>query len=356
MFLELLQEPLKVLIFFISITLFSLIFNHLQLYKYLIVKLLILSRHQGKKLFVFVFLLSAITSYFLSNDVVILMLTPLLLNLLHFSDINPLPYLFTMFFTANIASIGLISSNTTNLIIYSEPYSFFAYFSESFFPTLFCLVLLFILLNFLFSKEINKIFHENKVKSSGIIKEKRKLSIALGIFVFTLLFYFIGITEIWIISSLSVLLTLLFTQLKLRDILTSFPYKTLLVVSFLFLFVAFLLSILPLSNSLSFDSLSFFEFFSLTVLFSLFNSFFLNIPSTYFLTQVIQEPTGLIQKSLIISSNFGANLFISGSLAGLMWFHMIKEKKVKIKLKEFVSYGLFTTLPLIFLACLFYYL
>ena len=72
------------------------------------------------KLFVLVFSLGAICTAFLSLDVTVIVLTPIVFALTKQFDLPALPFLFVCTFVANIPSLIFPMSNLTNLLLYSE--------------------------------------------------------------------------------------------------------------------------------------------------------------------------------------------------------------------------------------------
>lgn len=56
--------------------------------------------------------------------------------------------------------------------------------------------------------------------------------------------------------------------------------------------------------------------------------------------------------SLIMGSNFGANVTLIGALAGLLWVNILKSKGVSMSYLEFLKYGMIITPPVVFSSCL----
>ena len=95
----------------------------------------------------------------------------------------------------------------------------------------------------------------------------------------------------------------------------------------------------------------YFEFLGLTAITSVLAGLFNNIPVTTLLTSLsisIQSGSDLIASyALIIGSNVAANVTVLGSLAGIMWYHLIREKEYKVGLLEFSRYGLLVSIPFV---------
>lgn len=350
-------EPWKILIFFLSIALFSFVLNQLNFLKYIAVITIRFAKHDGKRLFKYVFILSAITSYFLSNDVVILTLTPLILHFTQLSKINPVPYLLSMFFVANTSSIGLISSNTTNFIV-STSINSFEYFLIAAIPITITLFFQYYLLRLVFHNDIDVVFDEELLDAKKIIKEKTKTKLVVIIEILTLLSFifssYIGV-EIWLLALIGSTLALIISRVKFSLVIKNLPYNPLLIAIFFFINLSVLLPydfakyVVKLIAEYVAE-ITIFNFIGITMFFSFVNSIFINIPTTAFLNHSLQaSPDVFLNIILIISSNLGANLFIMGSLAGILWFHFVREHNINIHLLDFVKYGVLITIPTIVL-------
>ncbi|KAJ3364552.1 hypothetical protein GGF32_001652 [Allomyces javanicus] len=82
--------------------------------EYISLKVLQLLGKSGKRLNMAVFALTSVMTLFTSNDVVIMTLTPVILYLARHTGCNPLPYLYTQFYAANMLGMIWFMGNTTN--------------------------------------------------------------------------------------------------------------------------------------------------------------------------------------------------------------------------------------------------
>ena len=110
-------KPYAVLVFFITFAILSTGLDELGFFEYLSIKAIQLAKHDGLKLYKYLFVLSAVVSYVAANDIVILTLTPFILYFTKYTKIKARGYLISMFVVANTASIGQITSNPTNFIV-----------------------------------------------------------------------------------------------------------------------------------------------------------------------------------------------------------------------------------------------
>ena len=75
-------------------------------------------RGSGYRLFLYMFVLVSILTFFTSNDIVILTMTPIIIYACRRSNIkNMIPLLLSQFFAANILSMGLYVGSPTNIVI-----------------------------------------------------------------------------------------------------------------------------------------------------------------------------------------------------------------------------------------------
>ncbi len=72
----------------------------------------------GVRLYVLLFLLGAAVTAFLSLDVTVIVLTPIVYAVTRRRALDPLPFMFATAFVANTASLALPVSNLTNLLLY----------------------------------------------------------------------------------------------------------------------------------------------------------------------------------------------------------------------------------------------
>jgi Na+/H+ antiporter NhaD/arsenite permease-like protein len=77
-----------------------------------------MARGDGRRLLVYVYLLSSVLTYFTSNDIVIISMTPLIIHIGAHSTIhNVVPLLIAQFIAANTSSMGLLVGSPTNIIL-----------------------------------------------------------------------------------------------------------------------------------------------------------------------------------------------------------------------------------------------
>jgi len=117
-FARILAETANVLLFLLGMMLVTGVVEQAGVFDALAVRAARLSRGDGRLLLLNVFLLGTLVTAFLSLDVTIIVVTPIVYALTERLEIEPLPYLFACAFVANTASLFLPISNLTNILIY----------------------------------------------------------------------------------------------------------------------------------------------------------------------------------------------------------------------------------------------
>lgn len=110
-------KPYAIIILILSLAYICVSLDLTGLFEYVALHIVKFSGSSGKKLFVYIFVLTSFLTLFTSNDVVILTITPIILYMCNSVGISPVPFLFAQFFAANIAGMGLYVGNPTNIVI-----------------------------------------------------------------------------------------------------------------------------------------------------------------------------------------------------------------------------------------------
>ena len=134
---QILRQTANVLLFLLGMMVVTGIVERAGVFDALAATAARLSRHDGRLLLVNVFLLGTVVTAFLSLDVTIIVVAPIVHALTKRLEIEPLPYLFACAFVANTASLFLPMSNLTNILIYDLLHlSFLRFAAVMFLPNL----------------------------------------------------------------------------------------------------------------------------------------------------------------------------------------------------------------------------
>ena len=110
-------QPYSILILFMSLTYICVSVDCTGVLEYIAIQIAIKSSESYLKLFLGFYVFNSLLTLVLSNDVLILTMTPLIVYVCKTTNLDPRPLLIAEFMTANTWSIGLMIGNPTNLIV-----------------------------------------------------------------------------------------------------------------------------------------------------------------------------------------------------------------------------------------------
>jgi arsenical pump membrane protein len=354
--------PFSTIILFLSVAFISLSLEASGFFKYLSIKILENVRGSGKELFFAVFWISAFLALFTSNDILILTLTPFLLQFIRLIEIPAVPYLVGEFFAANIFSMVLVIGNETNIIVSAaHNVGFLEQPMYTLLPAIGGGITTILILFKIFEEDIDTQFDTDELPDVSL---KRWEILSSSILLCTILS--LGILSLhgiplWHIALIWAGITLLIFGLPdlyrrdelgnsfLNDINSKMPWE---VVPFLtgFFLIAHSFSVLGLTAEFGtimsnlFGSGTLGEILGVGLSSTLAANFVNNIPMTVIFSEAIQNfGDKAAIYGLIIGGNIGANLTPIGALAGIMWMKMVNHRENRITFREFMSYGLKAT-------------
>lgn len=168
----------------------------------------------GKRLFFSFFALASAFTVCTSNDIVILTLTPIIYYCSYVTKMNPMPFLYAEFFTANICSMVLLIGNPVNIIVgTAEGVAFADYSNKMAAPAvvgaLCCCVLIYVW----FRKDIDITFSPPELNPQQALKDKRA-ALFHGIILF-LTRIFLGVGPLfgainWLITAIPAIIVLIY--------------------------------------------------------------------------------------------------------------------------------------------------
>lgn len=365
-------------------------------FKWTAALILKVSRGSGIRLFWFTLLLCFLMTLFFNNDGSILITTPILiliLNNLGLKNGQKIPYLLSgaLIATASSAPIGV--SNIVNLIALKIiGMDLYLQTEMMFVPGVIGLLFLAFLLYLVFKKDLpkeirmhsysmplhkNRIYHPLQQNSEDLFEKQKKLMLYMLGFVFIVrisLFAasFIGISVslVAVIGSLALLMwRWVYLKVSPRDVIRKIPWHILIFAFSMYVIVfglhnigltSFLLTHLKpmVQDSLLHASVT------MGIITALLANIFNNHPAlmvaTLTLTDMGLQPLLLktVYLSNIIGSDMGSLILPIGTLATLIWMHILKKNHIKITWPEYIRVTIIVIpLTLIFtLGCLYLWL
>ncbi len=350
-------NPVKILILFLSMTVYSLILDRTGFFSYVSGVVLAKTGNSQIKVFMSLYAVIALLTVFTSNDIVILTFTPFICKFCRSAEIDVIPYLIMEFVVANTWSLFLLIGNPTNIYISGAfNISFTDYLATMALPTLAAGLTSLAIILLLFGKRLKKEIHtEQKIPT---IKDKVLMWIALShllvCIVLLAVSQYTGM-EMWFISlcvaiscvlmSLVWLLVSRHGLFALKDALLGMPYEIVPFVVGMFIIVMGLERAgITVFISRLFSGTGGVLTYGLASLAA--SNFLNNIPMSVLFSKILAvSPSAPEIYATIIGSNIGAFITPVGALAGIMWSSIIKQNRVKLSVVKFVFYGIAIGVP-----------
>ncbi len=297
-------------------------------------------------LLAWIIVLSAFLSAIFLNDTIVLMMTPLVIEIVKVAGRNPVPYLIALAISANIGSAATFIGNPQNILIGSiSGIPFFSHILKMIVPTILSLAAAWLLIIVIFKKEFEKTRFE--IKSHSNVKYYKhllhKCMISIAILAIGIAFG-MPVTPVALAASAFLLIT---RRVNPEKVFHDVDFSILVFFSGLFI-ITYALSglefykilISKFSNYIS-DNIPLLSSVSL-----LLSNIVSNVPAVMLLEPVVKQAArqDVMWTVLALSSTYAGNLTILGSVANLIVAETAGKEKINLSFMDFLKAGLPVTL------------